>query len=200
LIQTAWGADTSLLVEERVIKTGTYNGLSIGMTKLQAFSVASRLGAAVIAPSPCDPFVVSKDNAGDLPSLSTVEGVRLTDTNGSYVDIYIKGGQVSKIILSPTPSFPVPVSIGDKTTVAKEKLISALMARSSLSIHPIVGENTNALKLNSNTLADQAAAGQHNCWKFELTRVKPAGATYELVFADNGLSMIIYRRARVRVE
>jgi hypothetical protein len=195
-----WGADTSLLVEQRVIKAGTYNGLSIGMTKTQAFSVASRLGAAVISPSPCDSFVVSKKNMSDLPALSTIEGVRLNDRDGSYVDIYLKGGQVSNTKASPTLSFPVPVSIGDESAVAREKLISALKTRGSLSVTAIVGENNGALSLNPATPPDPAATRQHNCWIFELTNVKPAGATYQLVFTEDGLAKIVYRRARVRVD
>jgi hypothetical protein len=188
-------------VEKRVIKAGTYNGLSIGMTKMKAFAVASSLGAAVIAPSPCDAFRVSKKNIGALPALSPIEGVRLVDTNGSYVDIYLKGGQVSKTIVSPTLSFPVPVSIGDKASVARQKLVSALMARSSLSMFPMVGENNDALPLTPDSPIEQTATSQHNCWMFELTNVKPAGATYELIFAPgDGLSMIIYQRARVRVD
>jgi hypothetical protein len=187
-------------VERRVIKAGTYNGLSIGMTQMQAFAVASRLGAAAIAPSPCDSFVVSKKNIGALPALSTIEGVRLIDTNGSYVDVYLKGGQVSKISVSPTLSFLVPVSIGDEISIAREKLISALKARSSLSIYSIVGEDNGALPLNPDTPPDLVATRQHNCWIFELTNVKPAGATYELVFAKDGLARITYRRARARVD
>lgn len=187
-------------IETRVIKTGTYNGLSIGMTKMQAFAVASRLGATVIAPSPCDSFRVSKRNIGTLPTFATIEGVRLVDASGSYVDIYLKGGLVSKTIVSPTLSFPVPVSIGDETPLARQKLISALMARSTLSVFPIVGEDNNALPLNPDSPADQTVISQHNCWKFELTNVKPAGATYELKFAGDGLSRIVYQRARVRVD
>lgn len=170
------------------------------MNKMQAFAVASALGAAVIAPSPCDSFRVSKRNIGALPAFSTIEGVRLVDTNGSYVDIYLKGGLVSKTIVSPTLSFPVPVSIGDETSVARQKLISALTARSSLSIFPIVGENNSALPLNADSPIDQTAASQHNCWIFELTNVKPAGATYEIQFTGDGLSRIVYQRARVRVD
>jgi hypothetical protein len=43
-------------------------------------------------------------------------------------------------------SFLVPVSIGDEISIAREKLISALKARSSLSIYSIVGENNGALR------------------------------------------------------
>ena len=74
------------------------------------------------------------------------------------------------------------------------------MSRGSLSATPIVGENNNALPLNSDGTVDQQAIAEHNCWVFELTAVKPAGATYDLTFAAERLSKIIYRRARVRVD
>ena len=38
------------------------------------------------------------------------------------VDIYLKGGLVSKTIVSPTLSFPVPVSIGEESTTSEAEV------------------------------------------------------------------------------
>jgi hypothetical protein len=197
----ACGGDNPLLVEQREIRTGNFNGLAIGMNREQALAVAKKLGAYMVSAIPCQRFRISKDNATELPSLSGLDGIRVTNRRDLFADIYFGDGQVSKITRSPTTDLMATTGIGDRVDAVRARLLLDLNSQDGLSVTPIIAdENSSTLKLGD-LASDQALRFQsHNCWRFEVNSVAPAGATYEIYFGDGGLERISYRRPRIKSE
>jgi hypothetical protein len=194
---TACGSNGPPLVEEHETTSGQFQGFEIGMNMGQAFSNARNLGATLIAPIPCQHFRVSSENIDELPPLGDSEGVRITDFKGAYVDLYFADQHVLRVASSPSVPFVVPISVGDDVTDAQDKLRGLLRSARDLVVHPIVNhEKQDTLALNES----MPTSYMHKCWRFELTGVKPAGATFDLTFDQHGLTRILYRRSRIRAE
>jgi hypothetical protein len=184
-------------VEEHDTKSGEFRGLRIGMNMEQAFSTARSLGAKLIAPIPCDNFRVNQGNQRDLPALDSLEGIRITDSHGLFEDLYFRAGRVVRVESSPKTSPLLSVSNGDATSGLREKIISLLQTRQDLMVHAIVNHEDQDVVSLSETMPTTYL---HDCWRFELTDVKPAGATFDLTFNRGSLTDILYRRARIRSE
>lgn len=200
LCLTACRPTSSPFVEQRQITAGSLNGFSIGMSPSQALPAAKRLGAKFITPTPCAPFIVTGASLSQIPSFHGLEGVRVTDARPGFVDAYFSGGKVSAVVRSPIGQSLPTIPVGDTVEDLREALASNMSADSSLSVAPIV----NISEVGALSLEDMSSTAEkmksHRCWLFELTSVKPAGATYELAFGTAGLETILYRRARIRAD
>jgi len=196
LVTVGCGKEMSLFVERHVITVGTFDGLTIGMSRAATFAAARQLGATTVSAIPCAGF----EHVRELPTLSGLEGIRINDEK-SYVDIYFLDGHVTKIVSSPVVDFVTRVSIGDKEDAARKELDVLLRSVSDLRASTIVrhdGDDT--LHLTALSSDDERKFKSHDCWSFEVTSIKPAGAIYDITFNKAGLTMIIYRRARIRAE
>ena len=193
------GADWPF-VEQHEVTTGSFNGLTIGMSRHDTLAVATRLGAKVISPIPCIPFRISKANLAQMPVFRGVDGIRITYAQSAFENVYFSGGSVSSVERSPGASDLPPISVGTTVQSVREGLVSELRANSALVVTPIVGKGTaDVLALNDiSTAAEKMQA--HQCWIFEVNSVAPAGATYALTFGSAGLQKILYRRARIRAD
>jgi len=190
-----------MFVEQRSITQGQFNGLSIGMDRAQTLAVVKKLGVHVISPTPCDLFRISKANAAELPSLRGVDGVRITDRQSHFMDIYLSGGRVSKIAQTPESDIIASTSVGNDENVVRDKILKNLESQDGLLVVPIVEYNDHGSLPNDNvSSANPLDLESHNCWLFEVTSVSPAGATYEIQFGTAGLQGILYRRRKIRTE
>jgi hypothetical protein len=125
-----------MFVEQRALTQGQFNDLSIGMDRAQTLAVVKKLGAHVISPTPCDHFRISKANAAELPSLGSVDGVRITDRQSHLMDIYLSGGRVSKIVQTPGSEIIASSRVGDDEHVVRDKILKTLESQHGLSIAP----------------------------------------------------------------
>jgi hypothetical protein len=200
LLLTSCGRGDFPFVEQREVIRGGLNGLMIGMRPYEALVAAKRLGATLISPTPCNPFRISRGNLGDMPSFRGIEGIRVTDARGVFVDIYFSGSQVSSVVRSPVAGALPSIPLGTTIQSARVALLSDLKANGDLSMVPIVNHD----RVNVLTLEDISMAAKkmqaHQCWMFEVNVVKPAGATFSLTFGSTGLEKILYRRPRIRAD
>lgn len=86
---------------ERQISTGSFNGLTIGMGKPEAFLAARSLGAHLATAIPCG-AVVREDTYDGLTWLDHAEGVRVSDYRGPYAQAYFPASRVASVESSPT--------------------------------------------------------------------------------------------------
>lgn len=196
---SACGSNTSPFVEQREVTAGSLGALSIGMTSEVALSAARTMGASLVAPIPCADFRVTQSNLADLPPLSSLEGLRVTDYKGLFADVYFADGRVSRLVASPGFG-AIGLNQGDDLQVARAKITSNLQAHDDLMAHAIVDHNrqdTVSLDADPNGSTKEL---MHDCWRFEINSIKPAGAIYDLSFHEAHLAKIAYRRPRLRVD
>ena len=199
LLVTACGSNTSPFVEQREVTAGSLGALSIGMTSDIALSAARSMGASLVAPIPCGDFRVSQSNLAELPPLSSLEGLRVTDYQNFFVDVYFADDKVSRLVGAPGAT-TIGLNEGDDLQTARAKITSAMQSRNGLVAHAIVDHNRqDVVSLASNPDSGPKAL-LHNCWRFEVSSIKPAGATYDIWFDEGRLTKIVYRRSRLRVE
>lgn len=189
----------SALVEQREVTAGEYNGLVIGANKDRTLEAVKALGAQVISARPCDPFRVALDSSNSL-SLGNLEGIRITDPEGHFQDTYFKHGKVSRSTHTPGKELVAGIAVEDEVEVVRKKLTTGASTE-GLAATPIVDmQNDGVVMLSGADSLPANSLGSHNCWRFEINSVAPAGAVYEIDFGQTGLKRILYRRARVRVE
>jgi hypothetical protein len=196
----ACGKGSTMFVEQREISAGSFNGLAIGMSREQVLGVAKTLGAHVISATPCMMFRISASAANSLPSPGDLEGVRITDRQSHFQDIYFINGKVSRITHTPGIDLLPGAAVGDNIDHVR-KILSAGESTDDLAIMPIVDlENGGVLTIDDGSSLNANALGSHNCWRFEINSVAPAGAVYEIEVGTVGLKRILYRRPRIRSE
>jgi len=192
--------NSSSLVEQREVTAGEYNGLVIGMDRGRTLEAAKALGAQVISVTPCNTFRVSAGSSSSLPSLTGLEGIRLTDSESHFEDIYFADGKVSRIAHTPGTDLLAGVGVGDDIDVVGKRLITGV-STGGLAVTPIVDMgNGGVVTLSGTGPLPANPLGSHNCWRFEINSVAPAGATYEIEFHRDSLKRVLYRRPRVRVD
>jgi hypothetical protein len=195
----ACGSGNSALVEQREVTAGEYNGLVIGADKDRTLEAVKALGAQVISARPCDAFRVALGSSNSLP-LGNLEGIRITDPESHFEDIYFKDGKVSRSAHTPGKELVAGITVGDEVEVVRKKLTTGASTE-GLAAAPIVDmQNGGVVTLSGADSLPAKSLGSHNCWRFEINSVAPAGAVYEIDFGQSGLKRILYRRARVRVE
>lgn len=199
MLVTACGSNTSPFVEQREVTAGNLGALSIGMTSDVALSAARSMGASLVAPIPCVDFKVSQSNLAELPTLSSLEGLRVTDYQHFFVDVYFADDKVSRLVGSPGAT-TMGLNEGDDLQTVKAKIASAMQSRSDLVAHAIVDHSRQDVVSLAPNPDNGSKALLHNCWRFEVSSIKPAGATYDLRFDEGRLTKIVYRRSRLRVE
>jgi hypothetical protein len=198
---SACGANDSMFVEQKEIKQGSLNGFVIGMDHAQVLTVARNLGARVISPTVCNAFQISKINSAELPALQTIEGIRVTNSQNQFMDIFFLDGRVSKIAQTPGSNIIGGISVGDGADGVRERVLNSLELQDGVSVTPIVDYNDKGpLPTDNFSLATGRDLAAHNCWKFEINSVAPAGAVYVIQFGTTGLQRVLYRRPKIRTE
>jgi hypothetical protein len=199
LVLIACGSENSALVEQREVTAGEYNGLVIGADKDHTLEAVKALGAQVISATPCDPFRVALGSSDSL-SLGNLEGIRVTDPKSHFEDIYFKDGKVLRRTHTPGTELVAGIADGDDVEAVGKKLTTG-GSTEGLTATPIVDmQNGGVVTLSGSESVPANTLGSHNCWRFEINSVAPAGAVYEIDFGQTGLKRILYRRARVRTE
>jgi hypothetical protein len=189
-----------MFVEQHELTAGSLNGLAIGMTRDQVLGVAKTLGAHVISATPCMKFRISASAASSLPSPSDLEGVRITDSQYHFQDIYFASGKISRIARTPRTDLVPGIAVGDNIEQVR-KILSTTESRDELAIMPIVDlQNGGVVTMGDGSSPNADPLGSHSCWQFEINSVAPAGAVYEIEFGASGLKRILYRRPRIRSE
>jgi hypothetical protein len=186
------------LVEQREVTAGEYNGLVIGADKDRTLKAVQALGAQVISATPCDSFRVPLGSSSSL-SLGNLEGIRITDSESHFEDIYFKDGKVSRSAHTPGKDLVAGIAVADDLEAVRKKLTTG-GSTEGLAATPIVDMQNGGVVTLSGTAPPAGSLGAHSCWRFEINSVAPAGAVYEIDFGQTGLKRILYRRARVRVE
>jgi hypothetical protein len=184
----------------REISTGSFNGLAIGMNKADAFLAARNLGGHLATAIPCGD-VVRKDNLNGMPWLDRAEGIRVAEFSGRYTQAYFSVGRVASVESSPNLDSALAslFIIGDDLNTVRQKVTSTLGSRSNMYAHPIIHHDVlGSIDLDAALPNAEGTTGLRDCWKFEVTSVKPAGAYYELTFGQNRLTKISYRRPWIR--
>jgi hypothetical protein len=200
VVLAACGRGSSMFVEQHEITAGGFNGLTIGMSREQVLGVAKTLGAHVISARPCMKFTISAGTANSLPALGELEGVRITDRQNHFQDIYFTDGKVSRITHTPGTDLLPGSAVGDNIDHVR-KIFSAGESMDGLAITPIVDlQNGGVLTIDDGSSLNANPLGSHSCWQFEINSVAPAGAVYEIEFGTGGLKRILYRRPRIRSE
>ena len=187
------GSLSAIFVESHEITSGSFRGITIGMTRMETLVSARKLGASVVSAIPC-PYNFETDSQLISPP---PEGLRITDDR-SYFDIYFRNNSVENIISSPTGKFPLGVNIGDSAAQANDKIRYTTLNYSKIRVHSIVRNEYKSIY--SPSYLDKNMINSHDCWEFEITNVKPSGESYDLTFKGSNLAKLSYRRARINVE
>ena len=196
----SWGlvALGSPLVEERTITSGQFQGLEIGMNGAQVAVAAQRLGGTVISAIACRPFRISTGSTEPLPSFELLEGIRLTDAENHYEDIYFFAGKVIRVDHSPYVELVDDVSTGEPASQVRERLSSSKV-KPGIAVAPVADtQRDGVVSLHDSAVADKLKG--HACWRFEVATERPAGATYDIDLEGNHLQRVLYRRPRIRTE
>jgi hypothetical protein len=200
LLLTGCGESGSLLVEQHEITEGGFNGLKIGMNRIQVVDVATALGTRLMTAVPCEKFRVYTGSTNILPSFVGLEGIRITDDQSHFQDIYFRTGKVTKVVGTPAVELVAGVTTGQAVSDLRD-LLGSKDSSARLAISPIVDvEDAGILNLDVGASSVEGRVQKHDCWRFEVNSVKPAGAVYEIAFGPSGLNSIKYRRARIRSE
>jgi hypothetical protein len=200
LVLAACSKGTSPFVEQHEITTGRFNGLAIGMSRAQTLGVVKTLGAHVISATPCLKFRIPAGAARSMPSPPDFEGVRLTDRQNHFQDLYFTNGKVTRIAHTAGIQL-VPGAANGVTTDDIRKILSIRKSNDGLFIAPIAdSENGGILTIDDGGSLNPTALAAHGCWRFEIDSIAPAGAVYEIEFGPLGLKRILYRRPRIRSE
>lgn len=190
--------NASIFVEIHEVTNGDINGLVIGMPISQVLKVAKGLGAKTITPVPCLKFGVSGADPNNLPPLAELEGVRVTNSQGAFADIYFANGFVSRIVHTPRIHFMTATTVGDPLSRVHAQLLSNLETSQGLVVRPIVDSKIQGIVVIAHATAIELRS--HRCWQFETNAVRPAGAVYEIEFGNDSLRRVGYRRPRIRIE
>jgi hypothetical protein len=184
----------------RDISAGTFHGLTIGMDKADTFLAARNLGATLATAIPCG-YVVRRDNLDQLPWLDHAEGVRVSESGRQFIVGYFSGDRIVKIYAPQNvdQDFAQLFSIGDDRSTVRVAVRNAISTRANTYAHPIIQHDAlDSVHLDAILPDATRASALRDCWNFQVTTVKPAGAYYELTFKQNGLVKVSYTRPWIR--
>jgi hypothetical protein len=196
----ASGAD-SLFFEGRAITEGDYRGIQIGMSKQQVIPALGRLGVMWAKVIPRVKFQITAANTDQLRLIENAEGVRVMNYRGFSIDITFANGVVSAIVRSVPAQGTSLFREGETASDVASTLRQLLIDDPGLIVIPIIRAahlNGGAAELSS--ARDVAELIQYDKWDVELGDEKPRGAGLELVFKNNRLDRIQYRRSRIPLE
>lgn len=193
--------ETHTLFETKTVSQGTYRGLEIGATREVTLDAIRLLGANGVVPIPAESFIVARANIRDVARIEGLEGIRLTNYRGLSIDLFFKEKQVVRVRRSVPAKDNEWFHEGESVIDVGKKLEEVLTSDESLVAFPIVYYEGNGWvdlnQPNSEILHD---LDRYSAWKFEVAHDKPAGALFEVFFANDRLARIDYRRARIRLE
>lgn len=185
----------SILVENKIIVDGVFEGFEIGSTKQDVILRAKSLKTIAIAAIPYQSFTLSKSNLDAINEIALAEAIVLDNNKGIRIELQFNKGRVSEIIRSVPASDNSWFSKDEDVSNVIEKIRKILDEQPDFIVWPTISYH-DWVYLNQTSVSNLEKLYVYDAWTF------PGGerfSNFNMYFENGKLKKINYTRPRVEL-
>ncbi|SFF06033.1 hypothetical protein SAMN02799615_02346 [Dyella marensis] len=193
------GCANDAFVESRDVVSGSAGEFSVGMTKEQVLSIARQEAVHAIKPVLYQEPSVNFSNSDSLVLPKSGHALALFDND--RVRVVYTLSQRGFLASEGADKDPLSAYSDERPHEFLLALRRLLATNHALSVREVVASANGVwFDLDAPEGKVQGTPISYDIWSFEVSHVKPAGASYVVYFANDRVVRIAYSRPRIRVE